>query len=194
VKNSNKIAVVTGGSQGIGKHIALNLAQNGYHVILLARTKNNLKKVANKIIHNKGTASYFIVDVSNSTQVKQCIDSIIDKYGHIDVLFNNAGILRQGTTDISDFDINELLNINLHGAIYVAKHIAKYMKKQKSGYIINLSSMSGKRAVPAAGVYAATKFGLNGFAEALHKEMSIYGVKVTNICPSYSGKYFLKVN
>ncbi|HJO93192.1 MAG TPA: SDR family oxidoreductase [Victivallales bacterium] len=182
---NKKIAIVTGGSRGIGKHVAFNLAQNNYHVILLSRTKNTLEKTTNKINSNNGSASYFVVDVSNSIQVKDCIDSIIKLYGNIDVLFNNAGIAKAGTSDISDSDLDELLKINLHGAIYVAKHVAQYMKKQKSGYIMNLSSMSGKRAVPAAGAYAATKFGLNGFGEALHKEMAAYGVKVTNICPSY---------
>lgn len=179
-----KIAIITGASRGIGKEVAINLASNKYHVVLLSRTKKALIEVKNEITNNNGSASYFAVDVSNSTQVKDCIDCINEEHDHIDILFNNAGILKHGTSDISDNDLDKLLQINLNGAIYVAKHVAEYMKKQKNGYIINLSSIGGKIAASFAGGYAASKFGLNGFSEALFKEMSVYGVKVTNICPT----------
>jgi 3-oxoacyl-[acyl-carrier protein] reductase len=100
------------------------------------------------------------------------------------LLFNNAGILTHGTSDVADDDIDKTLQINLHGAIYVAKYVAAQMKKQRSGYIMNLSSIGGKVAASFAGVYAASKFGLSGFSEALTKELSSYNIKVTNICPS----------
>ena len=184
MNTNKKIAVITGASRGIGKNVAVSLAASEYHVVLLARTEQALMEVKSEITDNNGSASYFAVDVSRSSQIKECIDCIIREYGHIDVLFNNAGILKHGTSDILDKDLDELLQINLHGAIYVAKHTAQYMKKQRNGYIINLSSIGGKIAASFAGGYSASKFGLNGFSEALFKEMSAYDVKVSTICPA----------
>ena len=178
-----KIALVTGAGSGIGKSVAIFLAKNDYFVILLARNEEKLKNVKTQIEKTKNSSTYYSVDVSNSMEVQSCIDNIISKYGHIDLLFNNAGIVKQGTTTLSDNEIDELLKINLNGAIYVAKYIAKQMKKQKDGYIVNMSSMGGKTAASFAGIYAASKFGLSGFSEALAKEMSSYNVKVTNLCP-----------
>lgn len=181
---NKKIALITGASRGIGKAISEHLAKTGYFVILLARNEKALEEITNQINHGDGKAVYFPIDVSNSNQVRLCIEKVITEYGHIDLLFNNAGILKQGTTDLSDEEIDELIKINLNGAIYIAKYVASQMKKQKYGYIFNLSSLGGKIAASFAGVYAASKFGLSGFSEALSKEMSLYGVKVTNICPA----------
>lgn len=178
-----KIALVTGASNGIGKSVALFLAENDYFVILLARNEKRLKAVKTQIEKTKNSAIYYRLDVSNSTEVQSCINNIISKYGHIDLLFNNAGILKKGTITLSDNEIDELLKINLNGAIYIAKYVAAQMKQQKYGYIINMSSMGGKIAASFAGIYAASKFGLSGFSEALAKEMSSYNVKVTNLCP-----------
>ena len=116
--------------------------------------------------------------------VQAYIEQITNDYGRIDLLINNAAILKRGTTELPDREIDELLRINLNGAIYVAKYVATQMKKQRHGYIINISSLGGKVAASFSGIYAASKFGLSGFSEALSKEMSLYGVKVTNICPS----------
>ncbi|MCH9754051.1 MAG: SDR family oxidoreductase [Alphaproteobacteria bacterium] len=178
-----KIALVTGASSGIGKSVSIFLAENDYFVILLARNEERLKNVKDQIEKTNNSAIYYSVDVSNSMEIQSCVNNIISKYGHIDLLFNNAGILKQGTITLSDNEIDELLKINLNGAIYVAKYIAEQMKKQKSGYIINMSSMGGKTAASFAGIYAASKFGLSGFSEALAKEMSNYNVKVTNLYP-----------
>ena len=153
-------------------------------MILIARNKGELENVTNEITKSNGSATYVVVDVSDSIQDKKVIEEIIKQYGKIDLLFNNAAILKRGTTDIADEDIQKLIDINLNGAIFVAKHVAAQMKNQRSGYIMNMSSLGGKFAMPFSGIYAASKFGLSGFSEALAKEMSVYGVKVTNICPS----------
>jgi 3-oxoacyl-[acyl-carrier protein] reductase len=135
-------------------------------------------------LQDGGLCSYVIADVSDALQVQDCINDIINKYGHIDLLFNNAAILKRGTTNISDTDIENMIKINLNGAIYVAKYVSDRMKNQGFGYIINVSSLGGKFAASFSGIYAASKFGLSGFSEALSKEMSLYGIKVTSICPS----------
>lgn len=179
-----KIAIITGASRGVGKALAIHLAKSGYSVVLLARDAKDLEAVCNKILTSGGKASFIPLDVSDAKQVQTCINEIIIKHGKIDLLINNAAILKRGTTDLSDNEIDELIKINLNGAIYVAKYVATQMKKQKDGYIINISSLGGKVAASFAGIYAASKFGLSGFSEALTKDMSMYGVKVTNICPS----------
>lgn len=180
----NKVAIVTGASRGVGRELAIYLAKSGYFVFLLARNEHLLKSVAQEIIATGGNAVFQSIDVSNATQVQACIERIIADYGRIDLLINNAAILKRGTIDLPDQEIEELLQINLNGAIFVAKHVATRMKEQGAGYIINMASLGGKVAASFSGIYAASKFGLSGFSEALSKEMSLYGVKVTNICPS----------
>ncbi|MDR3504157.1 MAG: SDR family NAD(P)-dependent oxidoreductase [Legionella sp.] len=180
----NKVAIVTGASRGVGKALAIYLAEMKYKVVLIARNETLLYQLNQQINNNNGVSSFFSLDVSNSSQVKACIQNIINEYGRIDLLINNAAILKRGTTDLADEEIDVLLKINLNGAIYVAKYVAAQMKKQGGGYIMNISSLGGKVAASFSGIYAASKFGLSGFSEALSKEMSLYGVKVTNICPS----------
>ncbi len=182
---SQKIAIITGASRGLGKELAIHLARNlHYKVILIARDEILLEKICKNIILEGGEAVYYAIDVSIASEVENCINKIIEQYRKIDLLINNAAILKRGTIDLSDQEIEELININLNGAIYVAKYTALQMKKYKSGYIINISSLGGKVAASFSGVYAASKFGLSGYSEALTKEMSLYGVKVTSICPS----------
>jgi short-subunit dehydrogenase len=98
-------------------------------------------------------------------------------------LFNGAGILKHGTSDLPAAEIDELLKINLNGAIYTASYVAAQMRKQRSGYIINVASIGGKIAQSFSGVYASSKFGIVGFSEALSKEMAEFDVKVTCLCP-----------
>lgn len=180
----DKIAIVTGASRGLGRELAIYLAELGYFVILIARNETLLTEINNQIHEKGGKSAFFAVDVSSAQQIQLCLETIVQQYGRIDLLLNNAAILKRGTTELDDAAIEELLNINLNGAIYVAKHVANQMKKQHDGYIINISSLGGKVAASFSGVYAASKFGLSGFSEALTKEMSTFGVKVTNICPS----------
>ncbi len=184
VNMQDNVAIVTGASRGVGKSLATYLSKLGYVVILIARNKKLLEKVSQEIHDDGGRAVFFAIDVSNSSQVESCVDEIIGEYGRIDLLLNNAAILKRGTTELPDEEIEELLRINLNGAIYVAKYVAAQMKKQRNGYIMNVSSLGGKFAASFSGIYAASKFGLSGFSEALSKEMSLYDVKVTNICPS----------
>lgn len=181
---NKKIAIVTGASRGVGRAIALHLAKNNYSLVLLARNAKALSLVQKQILDDGGNASYMAINVSDGSKVEHAIKEIIAQHGRIDLLFNNAAILTRGTTNIADEDIKNLLEINLAGAIYVAKHVANQMKLQRSGYIINVSSSAGNSALSFSGIYSASKFGLCGFSEALFKEMASYNVKVTSICPS----------
>ncbi len=181
---TGKIALITGASRGIGLNVAKSMAKMGYSTILLARNSEALRQACQDIQSMGGKADYFCCDVSDYKQVESTITTIVDKYGKIDVLFNNAGVLKTGTFEISENDTKEMLRINLEGAIFTAQVTAKVMKQQSSGYIINLASTSGKTGTAGLGIYNASKFGLVGFSEALAKEMAAYNVKVTAICPS----------
>lgn len=141
----DNVAIVTGASRGVGRSLATYLATLGYLVVLVARNKKLLEQVSQQIIEVGGKSIVFTIDVSNSHRVQSCIDQIIREYGRIDLLVNNAAILKRGTTELSDEETEELLKINLNGAIYVAKYVAAQMKKQQNGYIINMSSLGVKQ-------------------------------------------------
>src|SRR3990167_3756906 len=156
---TQKIAIITGASRGIGKIVSECLAKKNYFVILVARNKKMLEINCNHIVASGGKAVYYVVDVTKPDKIKACIEAVIKKYKRIDFLFNNAGIGRVGTTDITDQELVAVLDINLKGAIFFAKYAASQMKQQKSGYIINLSSLSGKVSSSTLGAYNASKFG-----------------------------------
>ncbi len=179
-----KIAIITGAGSGIGRAIALDLAQQNYHLVLIDRNKRSLKSVYDKITLMQKSVQEVLLDVSNESRVKTTIKEIIKSHKKIDVLINNAGVFYEGTTKITSDELHEIIQTNLLGAIYVSTAVAKQMKKQKSGYIINMSSFAGKRSFSNLGAYSASKFGLIGFNDALYKELLSYHVKVSAICPS----------
>ncbi|XVN44326.1 MAG: SDR family oxidoreductase [Rickettsia hoogstraalii] len=136
--------MITGASNGIGKSVSQFLAQENYHVVLIARNKGKLNHVCEIINSKGGSASCVYIDVTNCKSVSKTINSIFSNYSRIDVLFNSAGVAYQGTSDISIEEIDEMVKTNLLGTIYFCKYVAEYMKKQRSGYIFNLSSLGGK--------------------------------------------------
>ncbi|MCP4180835.1 MAG: SDR family oxidoreductase [bacterium] len=180
----NKVAVITGASRGVGKETALYLSRKGYATLLISRSESNLIKLSTQINNTGGCAKYYPLDISKSKDVEITITNIIKEFKKIDLLFNSAGVLHKGLIELSTDNIDEMIRINLLGTIYITNIIAQHMKDNKEGYIINMSSMSGKRAYPMFGSYAASKFGVSGYNEALFKELTKYGVKVTAICPA----------
>lgn len=185
-EDDEKVAVVTGASRGIGKAVAERLARMGYHVALLARSIDELQIVSRDIQHRYGVkAECYQVDVAEKRQVFDCVGEIVNQYGHVDVVFNNAGIAIKGTSWIDPDDFENMLKVNLLGAFYVIHAVAEGMKQRESGYIFNLVSRSAVVGRESLGGYAATKFGLRGFSEALYKELSPYHVKVTSLHPGW---------
>lgn len=186
MNDQHKVALITG-ARGIGKAVALGLAKEGYHICLLSRSKESLQKVANEIVKNPQLSSEPLIyecDVTNIDSVTEAIEDIIKKCGHIDLLFNNAGILRDGTLEnVNAF--NEMVNVNLMGAFNILHCVVPHMKKRQQGYIFNLASICGKIGYASIGAYTASKFGLVGLSESLFNELASYNVKVTAICPSF---------
>ncbi len=182
-----KHAIITGASRGIGYEVSAYFAIKGYNLSLIARSQESLDSAIEALqsAFPGSDIKGYSLDVSQMEEAYNTIKTVIAEHGgQIDILFNNAGIAERGTTDMPLSEFADVQAINVNGAFAVAKSVAECMREQRSGYIFNLASNSGKRARANMGGYAASKFALVGFSQSLFREMLPYGVKVTSICPS----------
>jgi NAD(P)-dependent dehydrogenase (short-subunit alcohol dehydrogenase family) len=187
----DKIAVVTGASKGIGYAIAESLLKAGAKVFICARDKADLKHALEKLSEFGGVEGE-VCDVRSEAQVKMMLDEATRVFGGIDVLINNAGIGIIGKTveEMSAAEFEQTLQTNLFGVFYACHHTIPRMRVRGGGYIINISSLAGQNAHPKMAAYNASKFGLNGFSEALMQEVREHNIKVTAICPGSVNTYF----
>ncbi len=180
----DKIAVVTGGTKGIGFSIAEKLLQAGAKVFVCARDKFDLKRALEKLsAHSQVDGE--ICDVRSEAQVRMMFDECIRIFGGVDILINNAGVGFIGKTveEMPPDDFRQTLETNLFGVFYTCHHAVPLIKKRGGGYIINISSLAGQNAHPKMAAYNASKFGLNGFTKALMQEVRQDDIKVSLICP-----------
>jgi len=183
-----KVAIVTGASRGIGACIARGLAADGYIVAAANRSIERLEKLCSEINTEAGASAQAVpygLDVRDSKAVEAMVSDVVAKYGRVDLLFNNAGIDVTGTLDVSLEDFQSLVQTNLVGPFTFLKAVVPIMRAQGSGTIINLASRAGKVGLVDNGAYSASKFGLVGLSEALYRELSQHGIKVTCLCPSW---------
>ena len=168
----DKVVLVTGSSQGIGKETALLFAKEGANVIV---TYNSSKKKAEEVFEecDKLKKSLLIhLDVTDEKSIKECVEKTIDKFGAIDILINNSGVLVwKNLLEQSSKEIENQVNTNVAGLIKMTKAVLPYMKGQNSGIIINVSSGAGKNGYSGLPTYCATKFAVRGFTQALSKEL-----------------------
>ncbi len=183
MKSENKIAVVTGGTKGIGRAIAETLLKADAKVFICARNKHELKRALQELTV-LGKVEGEVCDVRSEAQVEMMLKECERVFGGVDVLINNAGIGIIGKTveEMSAEEFEQTLQTNLFGVFYACHH-AIPMLKRRGGYIINISSLAGQNAHPRMAAYNASKFGLNGFTEALMQEVRADNIKVTAICP-----------
>ncbi len=181
----NKIAIVTGGTKGIGRGIGEALVAKGISVCITARKQNEIDEAVKRLNKSgQGQAVGFACDVRDYDQVKALIDHTIKKLGGLDILINNAGIGTFETVEeTSPEDFRAVLETNLFGVFYCCHQAIPQMKKRGGGYIINISSLAGVNAHPRMAAYNASKFGLNGFSEALMQEVRHENIKVSYIMP-----------
>ncbi len=172
--------VITGASDGLGKSLAEKLSSSKEEkIIIIARDENRLKEIAEAT-----NAHYFVCDVRKPEMVKRVFDQIHKDYGTIDVLINNAGVIINGDlVETDDADIENVIETNTLGAIYVAKYALIGMKQAKRGLIINVVSQSGLNARASRSIYNASKWALTGFTKALQQEVAPFGIKVTGFYP-----------
>lgn len=179
------VILITGASSGIGAATALYFGQHGYRVVLAARRMDRLEELSQEIQNSGGEAFAIAADVTSDAQVNALIVATLDRYRRIDVLFNNAGFGRLRWLEKLDTqtDIEPQLQVNLFGAIRMAKAVMPAMISQRSGHIINMASVASYIAPPTYSIYAATKFGLRGFTDALRRELRGYNIHVSGIYP-----------
>lgn len=182
---NGKSAIVTGGTKGIGRGIALALAREGLNVCISARHEEEIEEtVAVLNREGEGRAAGVVCDVREYEQVRAMFEHAVSEFGGVDVLVNNAGIgIFAPVEEISPEDFRAVLETNLFGVFYCCHEAIPLMRERGGGYIINISSLAGANAHPRMAAYNASKFGLNGFSEALMQEVRHDKIKVSYIMP-----------
>lgn len=179
-----KVALITGASSGIGEATALALAAQGAQVALAARRVERLDALTQQITGSGGSALPLTCDVADERQVHQTVQEVLDRWGRLDVLVNNAGIAILGPILNADTEEwRQAVNVNVLGLMYATHAVLPLMKKQGSGHIVNISSTAARVAPSGMGIYSATKWAVNGFSESLRQEALGYKVRVTVIEP-----------
>lgn len=187
MSEETKVAVVTGGSRGIGKAIVIALAEAGYNVAFsYASNKNAASEVENTVKVFGVECLAVQANSGEQLEAQALIDKTMEKFGRIDVLVNNAGITKDGLlVRMSDDDWQDVVDVNLSGAFYTTRAAGKVMMKQRSGHIVNISSISGVYGNAGQSNYSASKAGLIGFSKAVAKELGPRNVNVNVIAPGF---------
>lgn len=183
----DKVALVTGGSRGIGKAIAMALASNGATVIVNYNgSKERAEEVVNEIVKVGGKAEAVGCNISDFSACENMVKNILDSYGKVDILVNNAGITRDNIImRMSEQDFDDVLNTNLKGTFNTIRHLSRSFLKNKSGKIINISSVSGVLGNAGQANYSASKAGVIGLTKSVARELSSRGICVNAVAPGF---------
>jgi NADP-dependent 3-hydroxy acid dehydrogenase YdfG len=179
-----KIVVITGASSGLGEATARMLSAEGASVVLGARRAARIQALAAELTGAGGKALAVTTDVTHADQVKRLVDTAVQNYGRIDVMLNNAGIMPHSPLErlkIEDWD--RMIDVNIKGVLYGIAAALPYMQQQKSGHIINVSSVAGHKVRPGGVVYSATKHAVRVISEGLRQEVKPYHIRTTVISP-----------
>ena len=178
-----KVVAITGASAGIGKAIAIKLAENGVKVVLGARNIAQLQSIVDEIKNNSGDAIYVKIDVSKKEDLVHFVNAAVEKYGTLDVIINNAGVAQLSRIDELDVDgWEQMIDVNIKGVLYGMAAAIPVFKQQQLGHIVNIISTSGIKIVPTQGIYAGTKNAVRSIAEAFRQE-SDGNIRITGISP-----------
>jgi NADP-dependent 3-hydroxy acid dehydrogenase YdfG len=179
-----KVVVITGASSGLGEASARLLSVQGASVVLGAQRQARIQSLANELTNSGGKALAITTDVTHCDQVKRLVDAAVEAYGRVDVVINNAGLMPQSPLErLKIEEWNRTIDVNIKGVLYGIAAALPYMKQQKSGHIINVSSVAGHKVGPGFAVYAATKHAVRALSEGLLLEVKPYHIRTTVISP-----------
>ncbi len=180
----DKVVVITGASSGMGEAAAKHLANLGATVVLGARRADRIEKLAKEINDNGGKALAFAADVTQRDEVKKLVDAAVEAFGRVDVILNNAGVMPLSPMDRLNVDEwDTMIDVNIKGVLNGIAAVLPYMTAQKSGQIINTSSVAGHKVFNGSAVYSATKYAVRALTEGLRMEVKPYNIRTTIVCP-----------
>jgi len=183
----NKIIMITGASRGMGRYFCIYFAKKGAKIAAIARSEQDLKSLKDEIGVNNSLVNIYPLSISDYYSVENAVNDIIKNWGTIDILINNAGVIKASSNfdcyPKEDMDLE--IDTNLKGTLYVTRLVSPVMIKNKNGYIFNISSVVGTRGhyMPGAEVYISTKFAINGFTDSYSKYLLKYNVHLVLLCP-----------
>ena len=182
---ANKVAIVTGGSRGIGRALSLAFAREGASVVVASRNKQNCDEVVNKILKENGEAISIQADVASEADVIKMVEQTKDKYQHIDILANNAAVNLpyRTVTELTLAEWNWIIGVNLTGTFLCCREVLPQMIEQRSGKIINFSSLGGRIGAAGRTPYRSSKAAIINFNNCLAAEVKKFGIDVNTICP-----------
>jgi len=184
MKFKDKVVIVTGAASGIGKAISQMFANEGAKVVLADINKESLIRFEHELKAKGVQAIGVHTDVTKLEMIKALLNTAVDKFGRIDILCNNAGIILPNNIDVTDYaSIDKQININLYGIVYGTKEAIPIMKKQGFGHIVNTASLGGIVPEPGSAIYTATKFAVRGFDLAVRLELQKTPVRISTVCP-----------
>lgn len=189
-----KVAVITGGANGLGKATALLFSEHGAKVVIVDVKQEAGDQVVNEILQKDGTASFFKTDISKSTDVNKMIDNVVNKYGQVDILINNAGILADAQlVKMTEETWDKVININLKGIFLCGQAAAKVMiEKENGGVILNTSSVVGLYGNFGQSNYVASKAGVIGMTKTWARELGKYNIRVNAVAPGFMKTEIIK--
>lgn len=182
---NNKVALVTGGTSGIGRATVIALAEKGVNVVVSGRREELGQKIIEDIIAKGGKGEFVKLDVTDEDNVKKAIERIIEKYGRLDLAVNNAGIAQipEALVNTNSNDFQKLLQTNVMGVFYSMKYELQHMIKSGSGAIVNISSICGIKSTAGSGAYNATKFAVEALTKSTALEVAEHKIRINSVAP-----------
>ena len=180
----NRVVLITGASSGIGRCLAVDLAERGAVVVGCGRSLDRLQALSRELEHRSPSSTVIKCDVAQLDQVRAMVTNVLSEFGKIDILINNAGVgMRKPFVETSISTIEEIMRINYLGTVYCTYEVLPSMIARRSGHIVNISSVAGKIGTLNVAGYCASKFAINGLSESLYHELAPLGINVSVICP-----------